>query len=77
MAADLRARYLKYLMGGVGEERFPSPMMLNRIEAAVADRRTAEAYVGMLIDTLEGERYPSPVLLDRVRRLLDALDVTY
>jgi hypothetical protein len=74
MASDLRKRSLQILMDKIGAERYPSPTMLDRVEAAVADRQTAEKYVGLLLDNIERDRFPSPTMLDRIRGLIDALD---
>jgi hypothetical protein len=70
----LRHRYLEVLMDQVRDCRFPSPTMMDRIEAAVGDRESAEQYVEALIDLISAERYPSPQMLDRVSGLLDVLD---
>lgn len=72
-AEELRGRYLGVLLDRLEETRYPSAAMLDRIEAAIGDRRTAEAYVGALIDHLDEDQYPSPAMIDRVRRLLTFL----
>ena len=69
----LRSRYLKVLLDQFEETQYPSAPMMDRIEAAISDRETAEAYVKMLIDRVEQSRYPSPPMVDRVRGLLSAL----
>ncbi len=74
MASDLRRRSLQILMDRVAAERYPSTSMLDRVEAAVVDRQTAEEYVGLLLDGVESARYPSPTMLDRIQGLIDALD---
>ena len=71
MSADqLRERYLGLLLERLGDAQYPSASMLDRIEAAITDRETAEAYVGSLIERMEQEQYPSPPMMDRVTRLL-------
>lgn len=72
-ADELRARYLEILLDRLAEARYPSASMLDRIEAAVGDRRTAEAYVGSLLDHMAQDRFPSPSMVDRVQRLLAVL----
>jgi hypothetical protein len=71
---DLRQRYFDVLMEQVRGCRYPSQMMMDRLERAIADRESAEEYVGTLIDLLSADDYPSPGLLDRVSGLLDVLD---
>ncbi len=70
---ELRDRYTGVVLDWLRETRYPSPTMLDRAEAAITDRSTAEEYVGSLIDHLEEDRYPSPMMVERVRRLLNML----
>ena len=71
---ELRQAYFDILMEQVRSCRFPSPTMMDRLEEAVRDRRSAEEYVHSLLQTMSEERYPSPQLLDRVAGLIDVLD---
>jgi hypothetical protein len=72
-ADELRSRYTALLLDHLRETKYPSPTMLDRAEAAITDRETAEEYVGRLLDLLEQDRFPSPPMVDRVRRLLSVL----
>ena len=72
-ADDLRQRYERVLLSKLRDTKYPSATMLDRIEASITDRETAERYVNELIDRLEGDRYPSPPMIDRVRTLLGRL----
>jgi hypothetical protein len=74
VAGDLRHRSVRVLLDRIAADRYPSTTMLDRVEAAVTDRGTAEEYVGLLLDAIERDRCPSPTMLDRVQRLIDALD---
>jgi hypothetical protein len=71
---QLRDRYTEILLEWLAGDRYPSTSMMDRAEAAIRDRRTAEAYVQTLLDTIAQDRYPSGQMLDRVTRLLDLLD---
>lgn len=74
MPADqLRSRYTAVLLDRLRETRYPSPPMLDRAEAAISDRETAEEYVRSLIENLEEDRFPSPVMVERVRKMLAVL----
>jgi hypothetical protein len=72
-ADELRRRYTGVLLDRLRETRYPSPTMLDRAEAAITDRETAEEYVGALIELLEQDKFPSPPMVDRVHRLLAVL----
>lgn len=74
MTDDLRSRSMQILLDQVSGGRYPSVSMLDRIEAAVADRETANRYVSLLLETIEQDAYPSPTMLDRVLGLIDALE---
>jgi hypothetical protein len=67
---SLSDRYVSMLMDRLRETSYPSPPMLDRIEAAITDRQVAEAYVSALLDRIEQERFPSPTMLDRLRGLI-------
>lgn len=71
---ELRSRYTAVLLDRLRETRYPSATMLDRAEAAITDRQTAEEYVGSLIEHLEEDRFPSPSMVERVQKLLAALD---
>jgi len=74
MPADqLRGRYVELLLDHLADARYPSAPMLDRIEAAISDRETAEAYVDSLLQRMEQERFPSPPMMDRMTRLLSRL----
>jgi hypothetical protein len=70
---DLRRRHAGVLLAKLRETKYPSPTMLDRIEASITDRRTAEEYVNELIGRIEQDQYPSPPLVDRVQLLLAML----
>jgi hypothetical protein len=74
MSDDLRGRTLQILMDQMAAGQYPSPTMLDRIEAEVADVETARRYVNMLLDAIEQERFPSPVMVDRVLGLVNAIE---
>ena len=75
MSGDgLRQAYLELLMGQVIDGRYPSPTMLDRIEAAIGDRPAAEAYIRALLEVSGDARFPSPTMLDRLDRLIDVLE---
>ena len=74
MADTQRDRYMEILLAQVLSCEHPSPTMLDRIEQAVGDRATAQAYVSALLDGVAAERYPSPQMLDRLAGLIDALE---
>lgn len=73
--SKIREAYLALITEQARGCRFPSPTMLDRIEAAIADREDGEDYVLTLIDKLSQERFPSPTMLDRISGLVDRLDL--
>lgn len=75
MPDSLRSRVMDILLEQVSEPRYPSPQMMERFEANVTDRETAERYVSMLIDLLSEDQYPSPMLLERIIHLVKSLEV--
>lgn len=77
MAESQRDRYLEILLEQALSCRYPSPTMLDRIEQAVGDRASAQAYVSSLLDGVAAERFPSPTMLDRLSGLIDALEPRY
>jgi hypothetical protein len=70
---ELRARFVEILLDRLADAHYPSAAMLDRVEAAISDRQTAEAYVRSLLDHMAKDRFPSPPMIDRVRRLLAVL----
>jgi len=74
MPDSLRSRAFDILLNQIWEPRYPSTEMMDRLEAHVSDRETAERYVELLIETANQDRYPSPMLLERILRLVDALE---
>lgn len=63
-------RYLEMLLQHVGSERYPSHRYLERIEGAITDRQTAEAYADVLLSAAEQQRYPSLHMVDRAQRVV-------
>lgn len=74
MPDDLRRRTNQVLMNQVASARYPSPTMMDRIEASIEDRETATEYVSLLIDRIEQDDYPSMMLFDRVVGLIRILE---
>lgn len=72
--SELREMYLQVLMEQFRACRFPSPTMMDRLEAAIGDRESAEDYVRTIIENLSDERFPSPTMLDRARGLIDQIE---
>jgi hypothetical protein len=73
MPDDVRRRTMQVLLNQVSSGRYPSPSMLDRIEASIDDRETAVEYVTRLLDNLEEEAFPSPMMLDRLIGLVQVL----
>ncbi len=71
---ELRQAYFDILMEQVRSCQYPSPTMMDRLEEAIRDRRSAEEYVNTLLETIRNERFPGPQLLDRLAGLIDVLD---
>ncbi len=57
-------------MERIPEDQYPSPQLLDRIEAAFWTPEQFHAYVELLIDKADQSWYTSPQLLDRIQRLL-------
>jgi hypothetical protein len=57
------------------DKRYPSHRILDRIEASITDRETAERYVELLMAEAERQRYPSLIMLDRARRVVARLAI--
>jgi hypothetical protein len=62
-------RYQDVLFGRA-DKRYPSHRILERIEASITDRESAERYVDLLLSEAERQRYPSLIMLDRARRMV-------
>ncbi|MDP8969453.1 MAG: hypothetical protein M3N52_02920 [Actinomycetota bacterium] len=64
--------YLALLLDNARNSRYPSHGLLDRIEAAIADRQDAEAYVELLLDKSRSQ-HPSLRILDRAARIVRML----
>ena len=67
--SDLRVQILENLLRRVREDRFPSPTMLDMIEAALHPEDVDEC-TSLLFDKLRDVRFPS---MDLMRRLYSFL----
>lgn len=67
------ARYLNLLIERAANRRYPSHHMLQRIESAITDRATAEAYFDLVLSEQEKRRYPSHHMLERARQVMIGL----
>ena len=63
-------RYYEMLMERIRDDRYPSPQLLDRIEAAFWTSEQFHAYLELLVDKADQAWYMSPQLLDRIQRLL-------
>jgi hypothetical protein len=63
-------RYYEILMERIREDRYPSPQLLDRIEAAFWTSEQFHEYLELLVDKADQSWYMSPQLLDRIQRLL-------
>jgi hypothetical protein len=61
----LRQRLLDTLMDRVREESFPSPAIMDRIEANFQTREQAEEWAEILLEKVQETRFPSAAILDR------------
>jgi hypothetical protein len=68
--ATAQERYFEALMERVREDRYPSPQLLDRIEASFWTSEQVVEYVDMLLEKVDDSWYPSKQLLDRIQRLL-------
>lgn len=68
-------RYLRMLFTRVEATRYPSHQLLDRIEAAITDRETAEAYVDFLLSQAEGQAHPSLRMIDRANEVMAKMAV--
>ena len=67
--ANPHDRYYELVLEKVANDRYPSGELMDRIEAALADRDQLDGYLHVLLDKIEIDRYPSKQMLDRVLRL--------
>jgi hypothetical protein len=68
-------RYLDVLFSRAEAGRYPSHQILGRIEAATADRETADRYIDLILDEAETQRFPSLQMLDRARHMVTRVSV--
>jgi len=68
--ATAQERYFEMLMERVREDRYPSPQLLDRIEASFWKSEQVTEYVDFLIEKTDASWYPSKQLLDRIQRLM-------
>lgn len=68
-------RYLRVLFTRAEANHYPSHQVLDRIEASITDRETAEAYVDLILSEAERQYYPSLRMLDRANRIVRKLAV--
>jgi len=73
-AAALRKRSVQHLLDDIEEVRFPSPDMMDRVEAALASQDDLTDYAEILVKKVEATRFPSISLLNRVEGLLGRLE---
>lgn len=66
-AGQHRAEVLALLLASAFRHRYPSPGMLDRIEAEIITIAEARVYLDQLLACVAAERYPSPWMVDRVR----------
>ena len=60
-------RYMRILLDQIGESKYPSGEMMDRVEILL-DREHVDEYVDLLFEKVEADRYPSKQLLDRIAR---------
>jgi hypothetical protein len=68
--AATQERYYEMLMERVREDLYPSPQLLDRIEAAIFTSEQFSEFLEMLVEKADQSWYMSPQLLDRIQRLL-------
>ena len=69
MATEAQDRYVKYVLGLLSEDQYPSGELMDRLEAMLTEREQVAAYLDVLFDKVESCQYPSKQLLDRISRL--------
>ena len=65
-------QYLELLLAHIERGAHPSHRFLDRVEAAITDRATAERYSQLLLELVERQRHPSLHIIDRVGRVMAA-----
>jgi hypothetical protein len=73
-ASELRARLTKNLLDDIGEERFPSVTMMNRLEGQLADAGALADYAEILVEKVESTRFPSISMLNRIEAVVARLE---
>jgi hypothetical protein len=68
--ATAQERYYEMLMERVRTDRYPSPQLLDRIEATFWTGEQLVQYIDMLLEKADEAWYPSNGLLDRIQRLM-------
>lgn len=66
-AGQHRAEVLAVLLASAFRHSYPSPGMLDRIEAELITIAEANVYLQHLVEWIAAERYPSPWMIDRLR----------
>ncbi len=66
---DTELDFYRDLIDRVSEDEYPSPTMLDFIEASIPPEMYTE-YVHMLLEKLEETQYPSLPMLRRIQRLV-------
>ncbi|HET9102011.1 MAG TPA: hypothetical protein VFN55_01555 [Solirubrobacteraceae bacterium] len=66
----IQERYYDMLIRRIREDDYPSPQLLDRVEASFWTPEQFLSYVELLVDKADRSRYMSPQLLDRIHRLL-------
>jgi hypothetical protein len=69
----LQERYFQLLLDRVREDRFPSPMQMDMLEAALRRPDQLVEYLEALIEKVEDTRFPSLSMLERIHRIATAL----
>lgn len=71
----LHDRYLELLFAHIERGAHPSHHFLDRVEASITDRQSAERYVELLLELLEQQAHPSLRIIDRAGRVMAATAV--
>lgn len=66
---SLQDMYVRVLLDRVGQETFPNPEHLDRIEAAWRTPEQLREYLELLLTWVGGMKRPSSALLDRIEHL--------
>jgi hypothetical protein len=69
MHARLNDAFYDVLLDKVSRDRFPSPSMLNMIEARLTEEQLPD-YVDVLLDKVSSDRFPSMDMLKRLSALI-------